>query len=80
MPSLKIRAMQPNDEPFVASCTHVGETDEWDASGRRRVPWLREMQAQGRRPGRFAIRPSAQVRKLADRRLRQPCKVLVGDF
>jgi len=41
--------MQPDDERFVASCTHVGETDEWDASGRRRLPWLREMQAQGMR-------------------------------
>jgi GNAT superfamily N-acetyltransferase len=41
--------MQPDDERFVASCTHVGETDEWDASCRRRLPWLREMQEQGMR-------------------------------
>jgi len=41
--------MQPDDERFVASCTHVGETDEWDASCRRRIPWLREMQARGLR-------------------------------
>ena len=72
MPALEIRTMQPDDQPFVASCTHAGETDEWDASGRRRLPWLREMQAQGRGPGRFAIRASGQVRKLADRGLGQP--------
>jgi len=41
--------MQPDDERFVASCTHVGETDEWDASCRRRLPWLRETQGQGMR-------------------------------
>jgi GNAT superfamily N-acetyltransferase len=41
--------MRPEDEPFVASCTHVGETDEWDASCRRRIPWLREMGEQGMR-------------------------------
>jgi GNAT superfamily N-acetyltransferase len=39
--------MQPDDEPFVASCTHVGEADEWDASCQRRLPWLREMREQG---------------------------------
>jgi GNAT superfamily N-acetyltransferase len=41
--------MRPQDERFVASCTHVGETDEWDASCRRRIPWLREMIGQGMR-------------------------------
>lgn len=41
--------MQLEDEPFVASCTHVGETEEWDSSCQRRIPWLREMQEQGMR-------------------------------
>ena len=49
MASLQIRDMQLEDEPFVASCTHVGETEEWDASCQRRIPWLREMQEQGMR-------------------------------
>jgi GNAT superfamily N-acetyltransferase len=39
--------MQPEDEPFVASCTHVGETAEWDAACARRIPWLRELRGQG---------------------------------
>ncbi|HUT19325.1 MAG TPA: hypothetical protein VM366_09200 [Anaerolineae bacterium] len=47
--SLQIVDLRPQDERFVASCTHVGETDEWDASCRRRIPWLREMVAQGMR-------------------------------
>jgi GNAT superfamily N-acetyltransferase len=41
--------MRQGDEPFVASCTHVGETEEWDASCRRRTPWLREMIERGMR-------------------------------
>ena len=49
MPSLWIRDVRAEDEPFVASCTHVGETEEWDASCQRRIPWLREMQEQGMR-------------------------------
>jgi GNAT superfamily N-acetyltransferase len=49
MPALEVRTMQPDDERFVASCTHVGETDEWDASCRRRLPWLHEMGEQGLR-------------------------------
>jgi len=50
MASLQIRDVQPQDERFVASCTHhVGETEEWDASCQRRIPWLRQMQEQGMR-------------------------------
>jgi len=49
MASLQIRDVTAEDERFVASCTHVGETEEWDASCQRRIPWLREMQAQGMR-------------------------------
>jgi GNAT superfamily N-acetyltransferase len=41
--------MRPQDEQFIASCTHVSENEEWDASCRRRIPWLREMVAQGMR-------------------------------
>jgi GNAT superfamily N-acetyltransferase len=49
MTLLQIVDMRPQDERFVASCTHVGETDEWDASCKRRIPWLHEMIAQGMR-------------------------------
>lgn len=49
MPALQIRDMQQQDERFVASCTHVGETEEWDGSCQRRIPWLHEMQEQGLR-------------------------------
>ena len=49
MSSIQIREMKALDERFVASCTHVGETDEWDASCQRRMPWLCEMQEQGLR-------------------------------
>lgn len=41
--------MQPDDEAFVGSCSHVGETEEWTASCRRRIPWLREQQRYGLR-------------------------------
>ncbi len=44
-----MRDMQPEDEEFVGSCTHVQETDEWTASCRRRVPWLRAEQRRGLR-------------------------------
>jgi GNAT superfamily N-acetyltransferase len=49
MASLQIRDVMAEDERFVASCTHVGETEEWDASCQRRIPWLREIQEQGMR-------------------------------
>lgn len=39
---ITIRDMQDDDEAFVGSCTHVGETAEWTASCQRRVPWLRD--------------------------------------
>lgn len=49
MSVLQIVDMRPQDERFVASCTHVGETEEWDASCGRRIPWLREMIERGMR-------------------------------
>ena len=39
--AIDIRDMQPEDEAFVGSCTHVNETKEWTASCERRIPWLR---------------------------------------
>ena len=49
MASLRIRDMEPHDESFVGSCTHVDETDEWSASCRRRIGWLRSAYEQGMR-------------------------------
>jgi N-acetylglutamate synthase-like GNAT family acetyltransferase len=48
-PEITIRDMQADDEEFVGSCTHVGETAEWTASCRRRIPWLREQHRAGLR-------------------------------
>ena len=44
-----IRDMREEDEAFVGSCTHVGETAEWTASCQRRVPWLRAQYRRGLR-------------------------------
>ena len=47
--SVEIRDMQVEDERFVGSCTHVCETEEWDASCQRRIPWLRDQCEKGLR-------------------------------
>lgn len=39
--------MLPQDEEFIGTCAHVGETQEKDACGRRRVAWLYSMAAEG---------------------------------
>jgi len=44
-----VRDMQPEDEEFAGSCTHVRETDEWTASCERRIPWLRKQHEHGLR-------------------------------
>lgn len=46
---ITIRDMQVEDEEFVGSCTHVQETEEWTASCRRRLPWLRAQHQHGLR-------------------------------
>lgn len=46
---IEIRDMQSEDEAFVGSCTHVGETAEWTACCERRLPWLRAQYAHGLR-------------------------------
>jgi len=48
-PEIIIRDMQPEDEEFVGTCTHVGELEEGTASCWRRIPWLREQQQYGLR-------------------------------
>ena len=48
-PSLVIRNMDPSTEYFVGTCTHINESQEIDACGRRRVAWLRGMYDKGLR-------------------------------
>lgn len=42
MASITIREMQGEDEYFVSTCSHVNESDEIDACGRRRLAWLKQ--------------------------------------
>lgn len=49
MPSILVRDMAPEDEYFVSTCSHVDESDEIDASSRRRLAWLRKMYEKGLR-------------------------------
>ncbi len=46
---ITVRNMRADDEAFVGSCSHVGETEEYTASCRRRLPWLREQERYGLR-------------------------------
>jgi GNAT superfamily N-acetyltransferase len=41
--------MDPADEYYVGTCTHVGESDEIDACARRRLEWLHGMHGEGLR-------------------------------
>jgi GNAT superfamily N-acetyltransferase len=41
--------MEPADEYYVATCTHVGESDEIDACARRRLARLHSMHGEGLR-------------------------------
>jgi GNAT superfamily N-acetyltransferase/thiol-disulfide isomerase/thioredoxin len=49
MPEVQIRDMDESTEYFVGTCTHVNESEEADACGRRRVAWFREMHEKGLR-------------------------------
>lgn len=49
MPRIKIRNMDRFTEYFVGTCTHVNESEEADACGRRRVTWFRNMHEKGLR-------------------------------
>ena len=49
MKKITVRDMQPDDEEFVGTCGHVGETKERTASCWRRIPWLREQHRYGLR-------------------------------
>ena len=49
MPQIIVRDMTGADEYFVSTCSHVNESDETDACGRRRLAWLQGMHADGLR-------------------------------
>jgi len=45
--AILVRDMKPADEYYVSTCTHVNESDEADACGRRRAAWLETMHDKG---------------------------------
>jgi GNAT superfamily N-acetyltransferase len=47
MQPIMVRDMQPDDEYFVGTCSHVNESAEIDACGRRRLAWLRRTHEAG---------------------------------
>jgi len=47
MNAVIVRDMEPEDEYFVATCTHVDESDEIDASSRRRSAWFKKARERG---------------------------------
>ncbi|MBU0595883.1 hypothetical protein KJ567_04275 [Candidatus Bipolaricaulota bacterium] len=49
MPKPIIRDMQPDDEYFVSTCSHVNESEEQDACGVRRVALFRKLKPHGLR-------------------------------
>lgn len=49
MPAIEVRDMTPDDEPYVGTCSRVGQSDEIEECGRRRVQLLRRMYQYGLR-------------------------------
>jgi len=49
MSLIKIRDMDADSEYFVGTCSHVHESEEMDACGKRRIAWLRKMYDKGLR-------------------------------
>ena len=47
MPTVEVHDMNQDDEYFVGTCTHINESDEIDASARRRLEWFKAMHARG---------------------------------
>ena len=44
---IEVRGLTADDEYFVGTCSHRNESDEIDASARRRIAWLKEHHAEG---------------------------------
>jgi N-acetylglutamate synthase-like GNAT family acetyltransferase len=49
MSGIEIRGMDAQTEYFVATCSHVNESEGIDAAGKRRLAWLKAMQPKGLR-------------------------------
>jgi predicted N-acetyltransferase YhbS len=47
MSLIEIRDMDKTTEYFVSTCSHINESEEIDACGKRRAIWLNEMQNKG---------------------------------
>ncbi len=48
-PLIEIHDMDPSDEYFVGTCTHLNESEEIDACAQRRLAWLLAMHKRGSR-------------------------------
>ena len=60
MSSVEVRDMTSEDEYFVSTCTHENESEEIDASARRRLAWLRSREPDGLRV-KVALRDGRRV-------------------
>jgi len=49
MNTVEVRDMLAEDEPFVGTCGHVGETEEIDHAAKIRMAWLKDMIDKGLR-------------------------------
>jgi GNAT superfamily N-acetyltransferase len=49
MSIITVHDVKPEEEYFVATCTHVNETAEIDASSKRRLGWFKKMHRRGLR-------------------------------
>jgi len=47
MLEIEIRDMDETSEYFVSTCSHIDETGEQDACGRRRAEWFKKMRKEG---------------------------------
>ncbi len=47
MPTLDVHEMRAADAEYVGTCSHVGESEEVDASARRRLAYLEGVSAKG---------------------------------
>ena len=57
---IEVRDLRTDDEYFVGTCSHRNESEEIDASSRRRIAWLKENHARGVRV-KVALRGEQRV-------------------
>ena len=47
MANISVRNMEPEDEYFVSTCSHVNESDEIDGCAKRRLKHLKSLISRG---------------------------------